>query len=115
MSIEQVLRKGGLALSGLMLVVALGVGEAEARADVFLGFDFGVPFYPYYPPPYYVYPPPVVYTSPPVIYTLPPPVVYQQQSPTWYYCDNPQGYYPYVTSCATGWRQVPATPSPGSR
>jgi len=29
---------------------------------------------------------------------------------SWYYCDNPKGYYPYVSSCSSGWRQVPARP-----
>ncbi len=28
----------------------------------------------------------------------------------WYYCDNPAGYYPYVQSCPTQFRPVPATP-----
>jgi hypothetical protein len=26
----------------------------------------------------------------------------------WYYCDNPAGYYPYVQSCPTQFREVPA-------
>jgi len=30
----------------------------------------------------------------------------------WYYCDNPAGYYPYVSSCATQFRAVPAQPPP---
>ena len=30
----------------------------------------------------------------------------------WYYCDNPAGYYPYVQSCPTQFRPVPATPQP---
>jgi hypothetical protein len=29
---------------------------------------------------------------------------------TWYYCDSAKGYYPYVRSCASGWRAVPANP-----
>ncbi|HMA49955.1 MAG TPA: hypothetical protein VKP60_09400 [Magnetospirillaceae bacterium] len=36
-------------------------------------------------------------------------------APTYYYCDNPAGYYPYVQTCPTPWRQVPAAaPPPGS-
>jgi hypothetical protein len=30
---------------------------------------------------------------------------------SWYACDNPAGYYPYVGSCLTQWRQLPAQPS----
>jgi hypothetical protein len=103
------------ALLGLLLLAGLGTAEARGHTHVFLGFGFGAPAYPYYYPPY-VYPPPViyapppVYVPPPVIYT-PPPVYQPQASPqSWYYCDNPQGYYPYVTTCNSGWRQVPATP-----
>lgn len=29
---------------------------------------------------------------------------------TWYYCDSARAYYPYVQSCAEGWRPVAATP-----
>jgi hypothetical protein len=101
------------ALAGAALL-ALGAGAAEARTFVSVGV--GVPLYApyYYPPPVY-YAPPVVYAPPPVVYS-PPPVVYsaptyvQQPAQTWYYCDNPAGYYPYVSSCPTAWRQVPATP-----
>jgi len=32
------------------------------------------------------------------------------QTPLWYYCDNPAGYYPYVPSCNTPFRPVPAKP-----
>lgn len=28
----------------------------------------------------------------------------------WYYCDSAKAYYPYVESCAEGWRAVPSTP-----
>jgi hypothetical protein len=55
-------------------------------------------------------------------YATPPVTVIQQQPPqaqapiqaapqSYYYCDNPGGYYPYVQSCSTPWRQVPATPA----
>jgi hypothetical protein len=103
------------ALIVLLLLAGLGSAEAYVRSRVFLGFGFGAPAYPYYYPPY-VYPPPVIYSPPPVyapppvIYTAPP-VTQPQPSPqSWYYCDNPHGYYPYVTTCHSGWREVPPTP-----
>ena len=79
----------------------------------------------YYSRPIYPYPPEVseiwvpsteviqqqqgIVTAPPpppgAGYAPPPP---QQQM--WYYCDNPAGYYPYVQSCPTPFRAVPAQP-----
>ena len=66
------------------------------------------PWWYFYPAPVYPYPqyvPPAVVEeqAPPVPTGLPP-------SQYWYYCDNPQGYYPYVASCGTPWRPVPAAP-----
>lgn len=58
---------------------------------------------PIYPYPTYVPPAVIVQQAPPVPTGLPP-------ATSWYYCDNPQGYYPYVASCATSWREVPAAP-----
>lgn len=29
----------------------------------------------------------------------------------WYYCEAAKDYYPYVPSCAAGWKTIPATPS----
>jgi hypothetical protein len=60
---------------------------------------------PIYPYPDYVPPAVVVQQAPPVPSGLPP-------AQNWYYCDNPKGYYPYVASCGTAWREVPATPAP---
>ena len=60
---------------------------------------------PVYPYPDYVPPAIVVQQAPPVPTGLPP-------AQNWYYCDNPKGYYPYVASCGTAWREVPATPAP---
>lgn len=57
--------------------------------------------WPYYPPTYYEAP----------VAAAPAPLAPQSQS--WYYCDSPKGYYPYVQSCDSPWRPVPATP-PGS-
>ena len=34
---------------------------------------------------------------------------------TWYYCESSKTYYPYVQSCAEGWRAVPATPPSAPR
>ena len=87
-----------------------GHGGHGGRGSVFFGFGggFGAPYYPYAYAPYPYYYPPPVYYAPPAYYApapAPPP-----PSPSWYYCDNPQGYYPYVPSCASGWRQVPARP-----
>ena len=54
------------------------------------------------PPPAMVAPP-----APMVVQPAPPP---PQQMPMWYYCDNPAGYYPYVATCGTPFRPVPARP-----
>lgn len=56
-------------------------------------------FWYWYPSPvYYDYPPPPDYIAPPG----------PAPQPTWYYCDSAKGYYPYVRSCASGWRAVAA-------
>lgn len=57
---------------------------------------------------WYWYPAPVYYD-----YYGPPPPDYVAPAgpapqPTWYYCDSAKGYYPYVRSCASGWRAVAA-------
>lgn len=54
------------------------------------------------PPP----PAPVVVAPPP-----PPPSAPTGQPPVefWYYCDDSKTYYPYVNTCNSPWRQVPAT------
>ena len=36
-----------------------------------------------------------------------------QQGASWYYCDDSKTYYPYVKSCSSGWRPVPAQQSQG--
>lgn len=61
---------------------------------------------------------PMVVTSPPPAIIAPgAPMIVQQPPPAspapvqmWYYCDNPAGYYPYVATCQTPFRPVPATP-----
>lgn len=70
----------------------------------------------FYPQPVYPYPDPY---QPPVIVVQPSPPVVQPQpvapAPVqyWYYCEAAKGYYPYVPSCPSGWKTVPAVP-PGA-
>ena len=72
------------------------------------------PVYPY-PDPYI--PPTVIVEQPPVVVQVPPPapapvqVVKTPAPQFWYYCEAARGYYPYVASCPSGWKTVPATPS----
>ena len=61
----------------------------------------------FYPSPVYPYPDPY----------QPPVVLQPAQTPAsqyWYYCADPAGYYPYVAQCRVNWKQVPASPPPGS-
>ncbi|TAM52806.1 MAG: hypothetical protein EPN57_11940 [Paraburkholderia sp.] len=113
-----------LALAGLACLTAGSAAQAHWRVGVYMG----APAYPYYYPapvvpapysPYYYapYPPPVVIApgEPDVTY-----VERSQESDaqagdqppqgTWWYCDKTKTYYPYVKQCASGWREVPATP-----
>lgn len=70
---------------------------------------------------YQTYDPPVVVQQPPptVVIQQPPPApsaapVQAMASPPaqyYYYCESAKGYYPYVASCPSGWKQVPATPA----
>jgi hypothetical protein len=56
------------------------------------------------------YPAPA-YIAAPIIETPPaPPISLAPARPSRYHCDNPRGYYPFVPTCAGGWRLVPATP-----
>ena len=76
-----------------------------------LGFGFwGWPYYPYpYYPDYYGYPdyyPPVA----PAMGVPQAPATAAPAQSMWYYCDSSKAYYPYVQTCSTAWRQVPATP-----
>ena len=72
----------------------------------------------FYPAPVYPYPDPY---APPVVVDPQPPVLIQQAPPAaaprtrqfWYYCEPAGAYYPYVASCPTEWKKVPATP-PGA-
>lgn len=63
---------------------------------------------PIHPYPTYVPPAIVVEQAPPQPAGLPP-------AQYWYFCDEPKGYYPYVASCTSPWRPVPAQPQPQSQ
>ena len=103
-----------------------GWGWGGPRVNIALGWPgyYGYGPYPYYPPSYppsyappYSYAPPNGYSP---SYNGAPPSNYSQSAPppaqaqSWYRCDNPQGYYPYIQSCSSGWRQVPAAPQGGT-
>jgi hypothetical protein len=81
-------------------------------------YFYTAPVYPYplfvsdafYPDPGPVIAPPAVMAPPPPA-PVAPPVAPPPTAQVWYYCDNPAGYYPYVQSCPTQFRAVPATPA----
>jgi hypothetical protein len=84
-------------------------------------YPYAAPIYPY-PDPYVpstvvvTQQPQVVVTQPPqkVIIEAPAPppttMVQPQSANVWYYCESSKTYYPYVSQCAEGWKQVPASP-----
>jgi hypothetical protein len=116
MNVKGNLRQIGTVLSVSVPVLGVALMPAPATARVVVGFGFGVPIVP---APWYYAPPPVVYAPPPVVYSPPPVVVspqpayISQPAQNWYYCENPKGYYPYISTCNSAWRQVPAQPQPG--
>ncbi|QDX80799.1 hypothetical protein B9N43_05805 [Denitratisoma sp. DHT3] len=66
----------------------------------------------FYPQPIRPYPDPY---RPPVVLVpaepeVPPVATTQPVPQVWYYCESARAYYPYVASCPTGWKAVPATP-----
>jgi hypothetical protein len=75
----------------------------------------------FYPQPVYPYPDP--YTPPVVVIQQTAPAVVAQPAPPattapaaaapqyWYYCESSKTYYPYVSTCAEGWKAVPAQPA----
>jgi hypothetical protein len=73
----------------------------------------------FYPQPVYPYPDPYLPSTVVIQQTVPvapapvPPVVTQAAPQVWYYCEASASYYPYVPTCPTGWKTVPATP-PGA-
>lgn len=87
----------------------------RARHDGRLGWWWvvGTSWY-FYPAPVYPYPNP---WEPPPAIVVNPPLGYAPSAPPtqyWYYCESSRGYYPYVPTCADGWKQVPAMPSDAS-
>jgi len=111
-----------LGVAAAAMVCASGVAHA-ARVGVFIGG--GGYYYPWGPGPYYYpYPPavavPVPVPAQPQEYVeqgqsgaAPAQAAAGQQGASWYYCDDSKTYYPYVKSCASGWRPVPAQQSQG--
>lgn len=58
-----------------------------------------------------------VYAEPAPVYVQPAPRYAPVYAPAvaslpqpWYFCPAANAYYPYVSSCASGWQVVPATP-----
>ncbi|MGS0977534.1 hypothetical protein [Burkholderia glumae] len=105
-----------LGVAALAAVSATSAAQA-ARVGVYIGPGWGG----------YWYPPPVYYAPPPVVAVPldpgPPPEYVEQGAPpaeaagtppldpgSWYYCSASKRYYPYVKTCPSGWREVPARP-----
>jgi hypothetical protein len=103
-------------LKALTLAVALLAGLAPAIADAHprarVGVWIGGPFWwpGYWGPPLVVERPVIVHQQPVEPLVVQPSAA--QQNHLWYYCRDAQMYYPYVTSCASPWQEVPATSSP---
>lgn len=102
---------------GLFAVAAtVASGSALAWRGGGVRVWVGPGYYPYgyYTVPYYAPPPLLVVPGQPDTYV-------EQQSQavqpgttngdTWYYCDKAGAYYPYVKTCPSGWRAVPAQPA----
>lgn len=65
----------------------------------------------FYPAPVYPWPNP---WEPPAEVVVAPSATQESPLPatqSWYFCDAVKKYYPYVATCPSGWRQVPATPT----
>lgn len=110
-----------LGLCAALMVCASGAAQA-AHVGVYIGGGGGY-YYPWGPGPYYYpYPPavavPVPVPAAPQEYVeqgqaapAPAQAAAQPDNGTWYYCDDSRTYYPYVKSCSSGWRPVPAQQS----
>ncbi len=98
------------ALMTLMVLVAAPAVAGEGRHHH--GYYHGWWWVPAAAWPLYAYP--YAYrTSPVVVVESGVPtesMVAAQPVQYWYYCDPARGYYPYVPTCPTAWRPVPATP-----
>lgn len=62
----------------------------------------------HYPQPVYPYPDP--YRPPVIVVEQAAPAIPQPAIQFWYYCEAAGAYYPYVATCPSGWKTVPATP-----
>jgi len=110
--LKQAAAKMALLLGSLIVAAGLVLQPSPSEARVFVGVGVGVPLFvpgPWYYPPAYYPPPPVVY-APPVYAPVVQPTYVAPPAQSWYYCDNPKGYYPSVSTCSSGWRQIPAQP-----
>ena len=71
------------------------------------------PSWYFYSRPIYPYPDPY---RPPTVVVLPEASSPSTSSPptvqNWYFCEASKEYYPYVSTCPTGWKTVPAIPPP---
>jgi hypothetical protein len=82
----------------------------HGRHDGRMGWWWVVgPQWYFYPTPVYPYPSP---WEPPVVMPMapsagPPPA---PAAIHWYFCPNTNNYYPYISTCLSGWVQVPAQP-----
>jgi len=63
------------------------------------------------PQPARVAPAPTVPSPSPAVAQSTPPDAPQM----WYYCDSAKSYHPYVPTCPSGWRAVPAVPNGAPR
>ncbi len=116
--------RAGLHILGIAAVLTLGLAataaaDAHPRGRVHFGLWVGGPLWwggmPYgygYGYPYVVERPIIVQEAPAEPLVVQPSVT--QQANTWYYCREAQMYYPYVSSCASPWQEVPATPTPAA-
>ena len=82
----------------------------HGRHDGRMGWWWVVgPTWYFYPSPVYPYPSP---WEPPMVVPMapggsPPPA---PAAVHWYFCPNSNNYYPYISTCVSGWVQMPAQP-----
>ncbi|MGJ0524033.1 hypothetical protein ACR42A_10840 [Burkholderia gladioli] len=112
-----------LGVAAIAAVTATSAAHA-ARVGVFIGPGWGPGWGPYWGPPSIYYAPPPLVAVP--VEPAPPPEYVEQGQPEpapppeagapplqpgyWYYCNASRRYYPYVKTCSSGWREVPARP-----
>ena len=117
-------------MTTLCILMVTSISSLAQARDHWYGPRWGIginvgpyPYYPYYYP--YGYMPAYPYASPYVVQQAP--IVIQQDSPqvvlptpstgaptpknVWYFCQQSNAYYPYVTTCAQGWKEISPTPA----